>query len=279
MRRSIEVPIVERELLRAGELVPQGLIAVLELIGHLDDVDLGTEVAARLQVEEPAGDVLAGDVDVARPHAVGQVVAAFGGLGVDEVRHQCTGVPAEQQVRQRAVAPEEPLEMQAHQQHHGGVDEEPGQVGAPLLGEQVPVGQGEVEVAADEHRCQRLPVRRPPPGDHACRPHGGKALGGEAPQHAVLAAGVELRGLLESEDPALRLPRSGRRGGSCRAPCRPAGDRPRTPVACSTAGRAVRPARCPGTNCNRTTIARSRYARPTGGRATRGPRNASWSRL
>ena len=48
------------------------LVAVLDAGGDLPRVDVGHELAAGLEVEQPAGDVLGGDLEVHRPLAVGQ---------------------------------------------------------------------------------------------------------------------------------------------------------------------------------------------------------------
>ena len=83
------------------------------------------------------------------------------GLGVDEVGGELTGVPAEQDVRQRHVAPEEADQVQAGQQHDHGVQQPSDRVGTHALGEQRAVGQRELQVPGDQHRVERLAVSSP----------------------------------------------------------------------------------------------------------------------
>ena len=88
------------------------------------------------------------------------------GLGIHEVRLEDSGVEPEEGVRQRAVTPVEPGEVQAHQQLHEGVDElvalragagvaEQGSIGRRVLeegGHQDRVCGGiEVAAAVDNH--------------------------------------------------------------------------------------------------------------------------------
>ena len=76
----------------------------------------GTQLASGLEVEQSAGDVLGGDLEVERPLAVGEAIVPLGRLDVDDVRQQRSGIAPEQRVRQGAVAPEEPGEVQADEQ-------------------------------------------------------------------------------------------------------------------------------------------------------------------
>ena len=58
------------------------------------------------------------------------------GLGVDEVRGKLAGIPAKKGVGQRAVAPVETGEVQAHEQLCQRVEQPGVQVGQPASGEQ-----------------------------------------------------------------------------------------------------------------------------------------------
>jgi hypothetical protein len=84
--------------------------------------------------------------------AGGEGLVHLRGLGVDEVRGELAGVPAEQDVRQRHVTPQEADEVQARQQHHHGVQQPSDRVGTNALGEQRTVRQREFQVPRDENR-------------------------------------------------------------------------------------------------------------------------------
>ena len=58
------------------------------------------------------------------------------GLGVDEVRGERAGIAAEERVRERAVAPEEPAEVQADEELGDRVEQPPAQVGQLPRGEE-----------------------------------------------------------------------------------------------------------------------------------------------
>src|SRR5829696_3438543 len=70
----------------AGDLPPEVVVAGLQVLGHRPRVDVGYETAAGLQVEQTAGDVLGGDLDVHPPLAVGEAGVALARLDVDDVR-------------------------------------------------------------------------------------------------------------------------------------------------------------------------------------------------
>ena len=82
----------------------------------------------------------------------GESFVPFARLDVDHVRHQLAGVAAEQDVRQRAVAPEEPGQVEPHEQADERVEQPVAEVRdrEALAGEQVAVRQRVVEVAGDE---------------------------------------------------------------------------------------------------------------------------------
>ena len=77
------------------------------------------------------------------------------------------GVAAEQGVRQRAVAPEEPVEVELDEQLGQGVEHRHPQLVHGLAGEQHPVGQREREVTGDEHGVERLAVVTTAAAGHA----------------------------------------------------------------------------------------------------------------
>ena len=92
-------------------------------------IDPFGQQTAGLQVRQVAGDVLDGDRQVELPLPVRQGRVALAGLHVDDVRDQRTRVAAEQRVRQRAVAPVEPGEVQSHQQPGQRVEQPLAEVG------------------------------------------------------------------------------------------------------------------------------------------------------
>ena len=119
------------------------------------------EAAAGLEVEQLAGDVDAGDLEVVLALAVREAARVeLAGLGVDEVGGEGAGVAPEQRVRERDVAPVEADDVQAHEQQRERVDEARGGVGSQRLRVERAVGQRELEVAGDEHRVQLVRRRR-----------------------------------------------------------------------------------------------------------------------
>jgi hypothetical protein len=101
---------------------PQVLIALDNAVDEIDGVDVRVEQAAGLQIEHLAEDVGAQQVEVVVALAVRQAVVKLTGLGVDEVGGKVAGAAPKERVRQRAVAPVEPLEMQAHHQNNQRVE-------------------------------------------------------------------------------------------------------------------------------------------------------------
>jgi len=127
------------DALGAGELGPQGLVAAHQVVGDGHRVDVGPDPSGGLEVEHPAHQVLVGEVEVVAPQSVADRGTPLGGLRVDEVGHQPAGVASEQDVRRRAVAPVHAGEVQAHQQHDRGVQQQVGR--GRVAGDQVPVRQ------------------------------------------------------------------------------------------------------------------------------------------
>ena len=129
----------DRELLLRGQLVPEVLVAGRELSGELDGVDALVQQAAGLKVHELAGDVDVRRLDVVHPLSLGELRVQFTGLGIDEVGGEGTGVPPEEGVGQRAVAPDEPDEVQPADEGDEGVEEPVDRVGPQVPGEDCPV--------------------------------------------------------------------------------------------------------------------------------------------
>ena len=143
-----------------------------------------------LEVEQLAGDVDPGDLEVVLALAVGEpALVELAGLGVDEVGRERAGVAAEQRVRERHVAPEEPHDVQPHEQHRERVDEAGRGVGPKRLREQRPVGQREPQVPRDEHGLQRVALVVGAVGDHGDGIDARDVEALQRAQHLVLALG------------------------------------------------------------------------------------------
>ena len=196
MRSSIRSAVVGRELLGPGQLLPQLSVPIGELVDGRDHVDLG-DAAGGDQVTEVAGDVGAGDLQVVLAEGVGDRGVALAGLRIDQVRHQGAGISPEQDVVERAVAPEEAVEVQTGEQDHAGVHQPRPQVEPVRVAEQVAVREGEVEVAGDEHRSQLAAIGIDPGGDHTDRLDDRQSDLGQFAQQPVLAPSRSLGGGLE----------------------------------------------------------------------------------
>ena len=193
--------LLEAELLLAGELVPQCVVALVDQLGDGLGLDLRVERAAGLQVEQLGEDVLAADPDVVLPHRRGQVVADLAGLGVDEVRREAAGGTPEQHVRERHVAPVETAEVQPHEQHDEGVHQRRQVVGRQPVLEQAAVGQGERQVLGEQGGRQRLAVGVHAAGHHALGHDGRQRDPLEVAQQAVLPERHVLDRLLDGVRP------------------------------------------------------------------------------
>ena len=197
--------LVGAEDLLAGQLVPQRVVALRQLAGHLDRVDVGREEAALLQVEQLPTDPFCGVVDVAEALAHRQRRMELGGLGVDQVRGDRARVRAEQCVGQRAIAPVEPGEVQPGEQFDHRVDQLVGGVAGVAVGEDVAVGHRVVEEPGDQDRVLFLPVSGPPLPADPQHGDGGHPHGLQLAQQAVFASGESLADLLEREHHAVDL--------------------------------------------------------------------------
>ncbi len=73
------------------------------------------------------------------------------GFGVDRIGLQLAGVAAKERIGERAIAPIEPGQVQAHEQAGHRVEQPLAVALEALVHEERAVGQGAVEVARDEH--------------------------------------------------------------------------------------------------------------------------------
>ena len=161
--------VVDVECLPAGQLRPQTVVPFDHLLRGGDGVDAVVEQPAGLQVHQLAGDVDLGVGEVVASLAATELRLQFAGLGVDEIGGERASVAPEQRVGQRAVSPEEPNQVQPHQQDHEGVDQPVDCVAAHHPGEEGPVRQRVMQMPSDQYRVERLTVGRLPPSDDADR--------------------------------------------------------------------------------------------------------------
>ena len=159
------------------------------------------EPSAGFQVEQFAGDVDAGDLEVVLALAVGEAaVVELAGLRVDEVGGEGARVPAEQGVRERHVAPEEADDVQPGEQHRERVDETGRGIRAQRLRVEGAVGERELQVAGDERRLELLAVVGGAVGDDGDRLDARDVEALQRAQEVVLATGELGRGLLDGDD-------------------------------------------------------------------------------
>ena len=165
------------------------------------------------------------------------------GLGVDEVGGERARIAPKERVRERAVAPEEPAEVQADEQLRAGVEQAPPQIGHAAAREERPERERVVEMPRDQDGLELVA----PFGDHPDRVDDGHLLGREAAQQPVLAPRDRRRQLLERverrADWGSRTRRTARRGGGFRERPRRAAPTPTRRGARPTAGRGSRGAR------------------------------------
>ena len=148
------VPLVGAERLLARQLVPERAVARDDLVTRLVRVEIGRQPDLGVDVEQLADDVLLRDLEVVGALTVRERAVQLTGLGVDEVGGERAGVAPEERVRERAVAPEEPAQVQSGEQLDEPVQEMRAQVGDAGAGEEHAVRQRVVEVARDQDRVE-----------------------------------------------------------------------------------------------------------------------------
>jgi hypothetical protein len=192
--------LVGPEQLLAGELGPQRVVAARQVGGHRDRVHVVRQQPAGLQVEQFAADPFGGERDVVVALPVGQCGVQGRGLGVHQVGADPSGVGPEERVGQRAVAPEQPGQVQPHQQLDHGVEQLVGRAQGVAVREHVAVGHRVVEVPGDQHRVLRDPVHRWPLDTHPEHRDRRHPLRLQLPEQPVLPAGQPFVDLLAGED-------------------------------------------------------------------------------
>src|SRR4029453_9733459 len=95
------------------ELVPEALVGGPRLLRELERVAEAEVAELRREVEQLAGDVLLGELEVEHALPVAQRLVQLAGLDVDDVRGELVRVAAEERVRERAVAQKEAGEVEA----------------------------------------------------------------------------------------------------------------------------------------------------------------------
>ena len=126
-------------------------------------------------------------------------------LGVQHVRGQRAGVAAEEQVRERAVAPEEADEVQADEGLDERVEERVLRRRPDPPREHEPVRERELEVARDQDGLELLAARRVAVGDDADRLDHRHLLVLELGQQPILPPSEPRRQLLQREEGAAEL--------------------------------------------------------------------------
>lgn len=182
-----------------GQLVPQAAVAGADLHAELDRVDGGVQRPGRLQVQQLPADVDAGEVEVVVPLPGAELRMQVTGLGIHEIRGEGARVPPEEGVGQRAVAPGEPGQMQAHQEHRERVHQ-------PVHGGRA---HGRLEHRAIRHRAAQVPGDQDAlqrgaavvgaAGDHGQRVHRRDAEPVQIAQHVVLTQRRALGQLLDGD--------------------------------------------------------------------------------
>ncbi len=195
------VAFVGTERLVARELVPQPVVPTDDLFARLVRVEVLGEPDFCVDVEQLADDVLLCDVEVVVALALRERAVQLACLGVDEVCRERAGVAPEERVRERAVAPEEPAQVQAREQLDERVQEVRAQVGDAGAREQSAVGQGVVEVPGDQDRVEIVAPRGHDPDGL----DDGERLSLQAAEERPLAPGGALRQLLDRVQRAVVL--------------------------------------------------------------------------
>ena len=131
---------------------------------------------------------------------VGQLRVELPGLRVDEVGGEGVGVAPEQRIGQGHVAPEEPGEVEADEEHGERVDEPPGDRDGEVLAEQRPVRQGVAQVRGEQRAGQPFAVGGAAAGDVAERGDGRHVELAEHVEQVVLVLGDRVLGLLDRDD-------------------------------------------------------------------------------
>ena len=223
------VPLVRAEQLVVDELVPEQPVAGDEPRARL--LRRCGEWSAHLgrNVRELTGQVLLGDLQVVLTLAVRERLVQLARLRVHEVGGERARVAAEERVRQRAVAPEEPRQVKPHEQLRAGVEKPVAEVRKSGAREERAEGQRVVEMPGDQHRIERLVVT----GDHA-HDLDDRHLRGRRGRAAARTRGARPRPAAPSAHTRHRRSRrTERRGGRSRGRRGPAGFEPHSSSGCS----------------------------------------------
>ena len=144
------VVLARRDRLLARDLAPQPLVA-------LTDHPTGVLDARRLVRLDEGGDpgqvaghVLHHDQEILGAQPIVERLAKRRGLGVHEVGLELAGVAAEQRVGERAVAPVEAGQVEAHQKPRHGVQQPLAVTLHPRVQEQRPIRERRLQEARDQ---------------------------------------------------------------------------------------------------------------------------------
>ena len=115
------------------------------------------------------------------------------GLGVDEVGGERARIASKERVRERAVAPEEPAQVQTDEQLRAGIEQASSQVGHAAARKERAERKRVVEMPRDQDGLEIVA----PVGDHPDRLDDGHLVGGERAEEPVLALCDRRRQLLQ----------------------------------------------------------------------------------
>ena len=118
-------------------------------------------------------------------------------LGIDQIGRERAGIAPEERVGERAVAPEEAREVDAHEQLGERVEQAAAEVGDARPAEEQAVRQREVEVPRDQHGLRLLAVLARRARDDADGLDHRHDLVGQRAQQPVLVARDARRQCLE----------------------------------------------------------------------------------
>ena len=180
--------------------MPQPVVTGDDVVDDGFGVDGVVQQFGGLQVEAFAEDVEAQDFDVLAALTLGELGVEVSGLGVDQVGRERPRVAPEQRVGQGAVSPGEPGEVHPHDQRGERVEQAVECLGPQDVGEQCPVGQGELQVPGDQHAFEGFAVGVDAVGDDGNRFDGREVDAFELPEQVVFLLGDAFAGLFQRVD-------------------------------------------------------------------------------
>ena len=153
------VGLVRPEHVLARQLRPQRLVAAQHLRRRLERIEArGQAHLGRLEVEQLAGDVLLGDLQVVRALPVAQLRDAARPSRRPRGRPRACPRRGGRACSRASSRPRRTRQVDPHEQLRERVQQAVAQIGHAGPAEQAAVGQREVEVPGDQHRLRLVPV-------------------------------------------------------------------------------------------------------------------------